>query len=166
MRAQSHAPAPHVNSSNELKRDAETNCYLLAGLDTTEIDCCGTATSVLCLWTDGRRRLSTVPGCHRRAGRPRQASTRHGCCCSTRPGCYSCYCEAGIRSCADSNTGDHHRLHRHLLLHCRPVCTRADCCCIRRDPGSRLGPFRCSSWSFGISESIELTFCTKKAPHG
>lgn len=137
--------------------ERETEKDLLAGLDTTEISCCGTADFVLDLhpWT-------SVAGHIARSDHPETARAFLPSGSGSHPGCYSCCSpEAGIScSAADSNTD-----RRHLrLLDCRPALNHVGCCCSLRDRGT---PDLCRilTGCFGISESIELTFCTGKIKH-
>lgn len=161
--------AAHVTARSESERprkrqrDRERGekSHLPAGLDTTEISCCGTADCAAwarhetggcpcCCHPDD---CTTAGRCSRPEPRPRRSSAEH-CCTRRRPGCNSCSCEAGI-SCfaADSNT-----CRRHRRRPCfRPACTRADYC-ILRDLSGHLGPCRSLSGCSCISESIELTF--------
>ncbi len=138
-RAHAHAHATLRAGRGPTTQERRLMKNLLAGLDTTEIGCCGITDSVcFLLGTDGCLRLSAERSL----------------------GCNSCYSEPGIRSfAADSNTWRCHL--RRPCFH--PVCTHASYCCIHRDLGSLLGPCRSPSGCFGISESIELTFyITKK----
>jgi len=131
--------------------------HLLAGLDTTEIGCCGTTDSAYFHHgISGRRRCTAADRRLAVERRPRRASadSRRLSRRCTRLGCNSCYCEPSIRSFAvDLNTW-----RCHLRPHFHPAYSRASYCCIHHDPGSLLGPCRTPSGCFGISESIELTF--------
>lgn len=129
-----------INLTSLTRRERVGGVHLLAGLDTTEIGCCGTTD---CVWdlpgsggcprTAARCSLVDFVHCHpKRRSRPASAATA-GC---TRPGCNSCFHGAGITNfAADSNTALRHL--RPPCSHPRPTCDRANCC-IRRDFGTRL----------------------------
>ena len=131
---------------------------LLAGLDTTEIGYCGTADFALVHrpWTSAAGHIVLAAGPETIARAFHHPSGSAG----SHPGCYSCCSpEAGISCCsaADSNTG-----RRHLrLLDCRPTLSHAGCCSLR-DRGTLDHLCHILTGCFGISESIELTFCTRK----
>lgn len=103
---------------------------VFAGLDTTEIGCCGIVLAfVHHPWT-GAHPLGTTARCSARKPRPPDhpgSSFGSGC----TPGCYSCSPEAGIRSfAASSNTGQCHLERLHCLAY-----SHASCCIHRDLPG-------------------------------
>ena len=148
------------------QRRVQRTRYLPAGLDTTEIGCCGccTAAFVRRPWTDGHLHnfvaAWAADGTARVVHRHHPGLSHPDSSCNLLPGCYFCSPEAGIRSfvAADSNTG-----RRQRLLDCRLAYCSHDCS--HRDLGSRPDPCHTPSGCFVVSESIELPFCTQTHPN-